>query len=119
MLTKLIGSPNFDLNTKLLYILGKFTPFYRVMNKVVFVNLSPYKHSFKIDFLHAKFLTSLEKGISFNVGIIIQDEIFNQPHVIKPIIRLPYGYFYPIDSWCGVPPIKDIETTHYMVDIGK
>lgn len=71
LLIELIDSPNPDLNSKQLYIFGEFTHFYRVLNKMVCANLLPFKHSYEIDYIHAKILNCIGKRIALNVGIII------------------------------------------------
>lgn len=54
LLTKLSSSLDVGFITKRLFIPNKFTPFYQVLNKMIYVNLLLSKHSIEIGLQHAK-----------------------------------------------------------------
>lgn len=120
LLTKLIGLSNVGLNLKQLCILSEFTSFYCILNKMVCANLLLLKHSSKIGYQHTKILYRIGKGIIFNVGTLIQDEIVNQAKFTNQRNGLSFGHLitYMILA-VGMPPIKDFDTTCCMRNIGR
>lgn len=86
---------------------------------MVFADLLPSKHSLEIGFLHARIMYCIGKIITFIVGTIIQDEIFNQAEVTNHRIGLPFDCLKTqMVIIVSVPPKKDSDTTRYISNIG-
>lgn len=69
-------------STKKLLTPSEFFLFYWLLNKIVCANLLPLKHSSKIGQQHGKILNCIGKRTTFNVGLVIHDEIINQSHTL-------------------------------------